>query len=109
MIPSKKLTQIVAALIAKQGIELAAAKATRFALPPKKRAQIIAALKDNPNASAVTRLVGGVSQPTVWRIAKQTSIKLAAGQAAKGRYRTKQKAPAARHAGNYALDKQDRI
>jgi transposase-like protein len=46
-------------------------------LPPEKRARIIAALKENPNASAVARQVGGVSDVTVWKIAKQTGIKLA--------------------------------
>jgi hypothetical protein len=64
-------------------------------LPPQKHTQIIAALKDNANASAVARQVGGVSHATVWRIAKQTDIELTAGQAAKGRYGTKQKTPAA--------------
>jgi hypothetical protein len=84
--------------IAKQtGIKLAAGKEAR-ALSPKTLAKIIAALKANPNAKAVTRQVGGVCHSTVWRIAKQTDIELSAGKAAKGRYRAKQKAPAARHA-----------
>jgi Helix-turn-helix domain of transposase family ISL3 len=51
-------------------------------LPPKKRAKIIAALKANPNASAVARQVG-VSWLTVWRIAKRADIELTAGQAAR--------------------------
>jgi len=69
-------------IIAKQaGIDLAASKAARLALPPEKRAKIIAALKANPNANAVARQVG-VSCVTVWKIAKQTGINLAAGKAA---------------------------
>jgi hypothetical protein len=71
--------------IAKQiGIDLAAAKAARRALPPEKRAKIIAALKTNPNASAVTRQVGGVCRATVRIIAKQTGIALTAGRPARG-------------------------
>src|ERR1700676_2904587 len=46
-------------------------------LPPEKRAQIIAALKANPNARAVAKQVGGVNHVTVWKIAKQTGIALA--------------------------------
>jgi hypothetical protein len=53
-------------------------------LPPEKRAQIIAALKANPNASVVARQVGGVSKITVWKIAKLEGIELTAGKAAKG-------------------------
>jgi hypothetical protein len=84
--------------IAKQtGIKLAAGKEART-LSPKTLAKIITALQANPNASAVTRQVGGVSHSTVWRIAKQTDIELTAGKAAKLRYRTKQKAPGAQHA-----------
>jgi transposase-like protein len=47
-------------------------------LPPEKRARIIEALKANPNASAVAREVGGVSDVTVWKLARQTGIKLEA-------------------------------
>jgi len=68
----------------KTGIDLAAAKAARRALPPERRAKIIAALKANPNARAVARQVEGVSYATVKLIAKQTGIELTAGQAAKG-------------------------
>jgi cell division protein FtsL len=46
----------------------------------KQRVQIIAALKTNPNASAVARQVGGVSHQTVWEIAKKADIKLRAGR-----------------------------
>jgi transposase-like protein len=68
--------------IAKQtGIDLAATYAARRALPPEKRAKIIAALKVNPNASAVARQVGGVSFSTVWKIAKQADIELTAAKA----------------------------
>jgi hypothetical protein len=53
-------------------------------LPPEKRTQIIAAaLKANPNASAVARQVGGVSGRTVGKIAKQIGIDLAAAKAAR--------------------------
>jgi hypothetical protein len=38
-------------------------------LPPEKRAKIIAALEANPNASDVVKQVGGVSYPTIWKIA----------------------------------------
>jgi hypothetical protein len=54
-------------------------------LPPEKRTKIIAALKKNPNASAVARQVGGVSLATVWRVAKQTGINLPVGRPAKGK------------------------
>jgi hypothetical protein len=105
MLSPEKRTQIIAALkanpnakavarqvgnvphvavwkIAKQiGIDLAAANVARSALPPEKRAKIIAALKANPNASAVARQVGGVSLSTVGKIAKQTGIDLAAAYA----------------------------
>jgi hypothetical protein len=50
-------------------------------LPPETRAKIIAALKVNPNASAVARQVGGVSFSTVWKIAKQADIELTAAKA----------------------------
>jgi hypothetical protein len=107
MLPPKKRAKIIAALkanpnakavarqvggvsnvtvwkIAKQtGIDLADAMAARFALPPKKRARIVAALKANPNASAVARQVGGVSCQTVCRIATQTGIKLTRGRPAR--------------------------
>src|ERR1019366_1958883 len=70
--------------IAKQtGIKLTAGKAARRTLRPKTRAKIVAALKTNPNVKAVARQVGGVSNVTVWRIAKQTGVKLAAGKAAR--------------------------
>ena len=47
-------------------------------LPPAKRAQITAALKDHPNAKQVARQLGGVSDGTVWNIAKAAGIELAA-------------------------------
>ena len=45
-------------------------------IPAKKRAAIIAALRDNPNACQVAKTVGGVSRQTVWNVAKQTGIAL---------------------------------
>ena len=47
--------------------------------PEAKRAQIIAALKANPNASAVARQIGGVSIETVTHIAHQAKIALPRG------------------------------
>jgi hypothetical protein len=44
----------------------------------EKHAQIIAALKANPNASQVARQIGGISYKTVARIAKRANIRLAA-------------------------------
>jgi tripartite-type tricarboxylate transporter receptor subunit TctC len=55
-------------------------------LPPKTHAEIFAALHANPNSTQVARRVG-VSQTTVWKIAKQTGIELTAGKAARGRPR----------------------
>jgi transposase-like protein len=67
----------------KTGIDLAAAKAARRALPPERRAKIIAALKANPNARAVARQVGGACYATVRLIAKQTGIRLSCGRPAR--------------------------
>jgi hypothetical protein len=47
--------------------------------PEAKRAQIIAALKANPNASAVARQIGGVTIETVTYIARQAKIALPRG------------------------------
>jgi hypothetical protein len=78
------VSSVTVAKIAKQtGIDLAAAKAARAALPPEKRAQIIEALEANPNASAVAKQLGGVSHAMVWKIAKQTGIYLAVGRPAR--------------------------
>ena len=55
------------------GIELTAGIAARGCnnrVPPEKRAEIIAALNINPNATAVAREVGGVSGVGVWRSLK---------------------------------------
>jgi transposase-like protein len=64
------------------GIELTAGKAARGhpRLSPEKRAQIIAALKDNPNAIQIAREIGGVSHTTVGKIAKAAGIALAAAE-----------------------------
>jgi transposase-like protein len=45
---------------------------------PEKRARIIEALRDNPNASMVARQIGGFSAKTVQKIAKQAKIEPAA-------------------------------
>ncbi len=45
-------------------------------LSKEKRTQIIEALKTNPNTRAVARQVGGVSNVTVWKIARQVDIDL---------------------------------
>jgi hypothetical protein len=47
----------------------------------EKRAQIIAALKNNSNAAQVAQQIGGVSRMTVWKISKVAGIELTAGQA----------------------------
>ena len=61
------------------GIDLAAGKAARGhpRVSLEKRGQIIAALKDNPNATEVARKIGGVSHTTVGKIAKAAGIALA--------------------------------
>jgi uncharacterized protein (UPF0264 family) len=94
-------SQTVRKIAKRAGIDLAAAKVARCALPPKKRAKIIAALKANPNGKAVARRIGGVSCVTVCQIAKQAGIKLTVGRPA-GRGGAKQKASAeARHAPKF--------
>jgi hypothetical protein len=63
----------------KAGIELTAGMAARgcnHRVPPEKRAEIVAALNVNPNATAVAREVGGVSGVGVWKIAQVESIEL---------------------------------
>jgi hypothetical protein len=104
MIPEAKRVQIITALkanpnglaVAKQvgGISAptvyALAKKANIALSlggPKKfsaekQAQIIKALKANPNASEVARQIGGISSRTVARFAKKANIELTAGKAA---------------------------
>jgi transposase-like protein len=60
------------------GIELTVGKAARGRdrPSPEKRAEIVAALKDNPNTLQVARQVGGVSHWTVGKIAKAAGIEL---------------------------------
>jgi hypothetical protein len=118
MLPPEKRAQIIAALkanpnaravarqiggvsyptvcgIAQQtGIDLAAANAARRDLAPETLGRIIAALQANPNARAVARQIG-VSQSAVYKIAKQTNIKLTARKAAREVYFVKEKARAA--------------
>ena len=63
----------------KAGIELTAGMAARGCnnrVPPEKRAEIVAALNVNPNATAVAREVGGVSGVGVWKIAQVEGIEL---------------------------------
>ena len=63
----------------KAGIELTAGIAARGCnnrVPPEKRAEIVAALTVNPNATAVAREVGGVSGVGVWKIAQVEGIEL---------------------------------
>ncbi len=67
------------------GIDFAAVKIARRALPALTRAKIIAALKANPNARAVTRTVGGACYATVKLIAKQAGIGLGRSRRAQGR------------------------
>ena len=49
------------------------------------RTQIIDALGKNSNAHAVARQIGDVSHVSVWQIAKDERIELAAGKAIKGK------------------------
>jgi hypothetical protein len=60
------------------GIELSDGKTTKghHRVSVEKRAQIIAALRDSPNASQVAKQIGGVSRMTVWKIAKAANIRL---------------------------------
>jgi hypothetical protein len=51
---------------------------------PKKRTEIIAALKANPHARQVARRIRGVTYAIVWRVAKAEGIDLSAGRAARG-------------------------
>jgi hypothetical protein len=53
----------------------------------EKRRQIIAALKDNPNATQIARKVGGVNYSAVVRLAKGAGIELTAGKSARGHAR----------------------
>ena len=59
------------------GIELTAGKAAARWLSAEKRAQVVDALKVNPVARQVANQVGGVSQVTVWKIARAEGIALA--------------------------------
>jgi transposase-like protein len=69
------------------GIALAAAEyGKRFSA--EKRAQIVDALKANPNAAEVARQIGGVTCVGVWKIARAAGIELTAGKAARDRRAT---------------------
>jgi hypothetical protein len=66
----------------KAGASLVLGLAPRFnrsMIPTAQRAQIVEALKLNPNASAVAKEIGGVSHGTVWAIAHRAGIDLGAG------------------------------
>ena len=52
-------------------------------LSAEQRAQIIDALKANPNTAAVAKQIGGVTQVGVWKIAKAAGIELTRGKAAR--------------------------
>jgi len=58
--------------------------AMRQILSQEKRRQIIAALKDNPNATQIAREVGCVNYRTVVRLAEGAGIELTAGKAVRG-------------------------
>jgi len=62
-------------LMAAQG-----SSAMKQMISKEKRAQIIAALKDNPNATQIAQEIGGVSHTTVGKIAKAAGIALAAAE-----------------------------
>ena len=104
MLPAEKRAQIIVALnnnrnaaqVARQigdvspwtvrriakaaSIELSVGKVSKghHRISTEMRAQIIAALQNNPNAAQVARQIGGVSRMTVWKIAKAVGIKLTA-------------------------------
>jgi hypothetical protein len=67
------------------GIDLTAGKAARGhpRVSREKHAQIIAALKANPNASKVAKQIGGVSPSKVGKMAKAAGITLAAAESGK--------------------------
>jgi len=67
------------------GIELSDGKTTKghHRVSVEKRAEIIAALRDNPNASQVARQIGSVSRMTVWKIAKVAGISLRTSRVAR--------------------------
>ena len=70
------------------GITLAGAEHGKR-LSAEKRAQIIAALKANPNAAGVAKQIGGVTHVGVWKIAKVAGIELTRGKAARDYRRDK--------------------
>jgi hypothetical protein len=68
-----------------ESIELTSNRGGRH-LPAEKRADIIAALNVDPNATQVARQVGGVSRVGVWKIAKAAGIELSTGKTVRGRH-----------------------
>jgi transposase-like protein len=71
----------VGAIARRAGIDLGARGWKKF--PPQKRAEIAAALRLNPNASAVAKQFGGISKETVRNIAREAQIELAEENRAK--------------------------
>jgi hypothetical protein len=61
------------------GIALAGAEHGKR-LSAEKRAQIIGALKANPNAAEVAKQIGGVTHVGIWKIAKAAGIELTRGR-----------------------------
>jgi transposase-like protein len=66
----------VSSMARKLGLSPSGRSWTKF--PPAAHAKIVAALRNNPNAAAVAREIGGISSGTVSVIAKKANIPLAA-------------------------------
>jgi hypothetical protein len=77
-----------------EGIDLSAGRAARGSrwLSSERRAEIIAALRVNPNASQVARHVGGVSEQTVRTIGLAQGIDFGAAAREKAKLLTKKRA-----------------
>jgi len=71
----------VSAIARRAGIDLGARGWKKF--PAETRAKIAAALRKNPNASAVAKQIGGVSAGTVRNIGREAGIELAEENLAK--------------------------
>jgi transposase-like protein len=71
----------VSAIARRAGIDLGARGWKKF--PQEVRAKIAAALRANPNASAVAKQFGGISKGTVRNIAREAQIELAEENRAK--------------------------
>jgi transposase-like protein len=75
--------ETVCVIARKLGIGLGDMGPKRFS--SEARAKIVAALRANPNATAVAKEIGGISPGTVSAIAKEANIPLAAGNLAKAK------------------------